>query len=223
MVASNWFTAEDRRAIADAVAAAERTTTGEIVPVVATASDHYERAEDLVGLVGACVAVAAGWALFQQLTPGDWGESHELALQLPAILLLLLGGFALGVMLARWLPWLKHLFVARRTMAARVLIAAHHAFDALHVRKTAGGTGIVLYVSLFERRVCVWADRAVAAQVAETEWHETCAILSRALQQGRARAGFVDAIGRCGELLGRHFPAQSRDQDELTNELRVLD
>lgn len=224
MVASSFFTQEDRQAIAAAVAAAEKQTAGEIVPVVATSSDDYHRAEDVVGLGVAFVALAAAWTQFQRLRPSsDWDGPHELTLELPIVLVVLVGGFALGVLLARRLPWLKRLAVLRRTMTTRVMIAAHHAFDALHVRRTAGATGVVIYVSLFERQVCVWADRAISQLVPESEWHDTCAILTKALQQGRACEGFVDAVKKCGEVLGKHLPGKPRDKNELANELRVLD
>src|SRR5262249_27339161 len=110
-----------------------------------------------------------------------------------------------------------------RKAAARVLIAAHHAFDALRVRRTAAATGVVIYVSLFERQACVWADRGVSAKVQESEWQEACAALTRGLQQGRPRAGFVEAIARCGAVLGKHCPSRPGDKNELANGLRILD
>ena len=224
MVASRLFSDEDRRAIADAVRAAERTTTGEIVPVVASTSDTYERAEDLVGLAVALVAFSLTWVLGQRLVPGaDWGVEHELALQLPLLLAVLAAGWWLGVLLARFSPWLKRLFLLRRVAKARVLIAAHHAFDALHVKRTAAATGVVMYVSLFERQVCVCADRAVAQKIGEAEWVRACTMLIEALRRGQRREGFVAAIQHVGAVLAAHFPAVPGDRDELANELRVLD
>ena len=224
MVASKLFTEEDRKAISAAVAAAEKKTSAEIVPVVATTSDSYERAEDLVGLAVALVAVASTWTQFQSLRPSsDWDGDPELAVHLPFVLAIFAAGWMAGVLVAKGIPWLKRLAVSRRKMTARVLIAAHHAFDALHVQKTEGGTGVVLYVSLFERRVCVWADRAVSAKIPETEWKETCEILTRALKDGKPREGFVQAIQKCGEVLAKPFPIQPTDVNELSNELRILD
>ena len=223
MVASRLFSDADRRAIADAVRAAERTTSGEIVPVVASTSDTYERAEDLVGLAVAGLAFTLTWWLGQRLVPGDWDVEHELALQVPLLLGVLLAGWWLGVLLARFSPWLKRLFLLRRVAKARVLIAAHHAFDALHVKRTAAATGVVIYVSLFERQVCVCADRAVAQKVGEAEWVRACTMLIEALRAGQPREGFVAAIQHVGTVLAAHFPAVPGDRNELANELRILD
>lgn len=222
MVASKLFSAEDRKAVSAAVAEAEKKTSAEIVPVVATASDRYERAEDLIGLAGALVAVASTWTLLQP-SHSDWESSPELTLRLPIVLGTVLVGWILGVTVAKLCPWLKRMAVSRATMTARSLIAAHQAFDSLHAHKTAGGTGVVIYLSLFEHRVCVWSDRTISAKIPESEWKEITESLVKSLRDGKARDGMVDAIRRCGEVLAKQFPIQASDANELPNELRLLD
>jgi putative membrane protein len=108
-------------------------------------------------------------------------------------------------------------------MGPRVDAAAAEAFERLHARRTKGATGIVIYVSLFERRVAIRADRAVSEKVPPDAWKEICSGMTRALGEGRPRDGFVEAIRKCGDLLARHFPVRPGDENELTNELRVLD
>jgi putative membrane protein len=80
----------------------------------------------------------------------------------------------------------------------------------------------VLYVSLLERQVCVWADRAVAAKVAESEWARACTLLTESMRRGLPREGFVAAIAQVGNVLAQHFPRQADDRNELTNQLHVL-
>lgn len=224
MVASQLFSADDRKAISAAVAEAEKKTAAEIVPVVATMSDRYERAEDLVGLGVAATSVAVVWTMFQSVKPGsDWDSGPDLTVHVVYLLAVFAAGWVLGIVLAKMFPALKRLAVSRRTSLARVLIAAHHAFDSLHVKHTAGATGVVVYVSLFEHRVCVWADRSISEKIPETEWRDACAILTNALRDGKPREGFVEAIRKLGDVLAKHFPVQPKDVDELSNELRVLD
>jgi putative membrane protein len=224
MVASKLFSGEDRKAISAAVTEAEKKTSAEIVPVVASTSDRYERAEDLVGLAMSFIAVAASWTQFQRLHPSsDWEGADELTLHLPYVLSIMAGGWIVGVILAKGIPWLKRLAVSRRAMTARVLIAAHHAFDSLHADRTSGGTGVVLFVSLFERRVCVWADRKISERIPEAEWKGITEQLIQALRAGKPRDGFVEAIRKAGELLSKPFPIQPGDVNELSNELRILD
>jgi len=185
-------------------------------------SDRYERAEDLVGLGGALAAVAVVWTGVQRLHT-DWEGHPELALQLPTVLAIFVGGWALGVLLARMIPPLKRALISRKSSLARVLVAAHHAFESLHVGGTSGSTGVVIYVSLFERRVCVWADRSVSEKIPESEWKDACETLTRGLREGKPRQGFVEAIRKLGDVLAKPFPIKPEDVNELSNELRILD
>lgn len=225
MVASKLFSEADRAAISNAVAEAEKKTTGEIVPVLATASDRYDRAEDLFGLALAVVAVTAAWVFLQDVRPaaGDWRSGPEPSLGLAEILAIFAGAWVVGVVVADKVPFLRRLFAGRWMMKPRVEAAAAEAFERFHARRTKAATGIVIYVSLFERRVAIRADRAISEKVTPVQWSEICAGLTRAMREGRARDGFVEAIGKCGELLARHFPVQPGDANELTNELRVID
>ena len=225
MVASSLFTEADREAISRAVAEAEKKTSGEIIPVLATASDRYDRAEDLFGLCLAVVAVTAAWVLLQGVRPaaGDWESGPAPSLGLPEILAIFVGAWVVGAVLADKVPFLRRLFAGRWMMKPRVEAAAAEAFERFHARRTKAATGIVIYVSLFERRVAIRADRAVSEKVPQEEWNRICSGLTLAMREGRAREGFVEAIGNCGGLLARHFPLQPGDANELTNELRVID
>lgn len=224
MVASKRFSDEDRAAIAAAVAEAERRTAAEIVPVIATASDDYEGAEGVIGMWLAILAVAAAWLGLQEVRPasGDWVSGHEVALGLVPLLVILVGAWIVGAILAARIPFLKRLG-AGGAMRGRVEEAAERAFDRLHVRKTKAATGVVLYVSLLEHMVCVEADQAVAEKIQPAEWKSICNGMIASIRAAKHREAFVDAIRRCGDLLAQHFPVQPGDVNELTNELRIID
>ena len=73
--ASEFLNEEQRKQIEKAVVEAETLTSCEIVPVVATSSGRYDRAEDMVGLWLAVLAAAIVWWFFprQPSEPGSWG------------------------------------------------------------------------------------------------------------------------------------------------------
>jgi putative membrane protein len=225
MVASQLFSPEDRKAVSDAVTQAEKKTAGEIVPVVATASDRYERAEDLFGLLVAGVVVSAAWLGWMGVRPatGDWVTGPELSLGLVHVLGLFGVGWFVGMKIAGRVPFFKHLLVPRAIMRARVIKAGEASFASLAARGTKAATGIVIYVSLFERIVYIRADRGIAKQVPPAEWKTICDDLTRALKSGKPREGLVAAIGKVGDHLSKHFPVQPDDVNELSNELRILD
>ena len=223
--ARDFFTAEERERINQAVTEAEKPTAGEIVPAVATASGRYDRAEDIGGFLLALLLLTASWLAFQGAAPlaGDWAHGFALTLRLRWVLLILIGGFIVGAALTSRVGWLRGLLATNREMRAEVERAAWEAFSRLRVGRTAGGTGILLYLSLFERMVLVLGDEPIAQQLDQKAWDEVRDTLVAGLRSRRAAEALCQSIARCGELLSKHFPLQPGDVNELTNELRVLD
>jgi putative membrane protein len=223
--ASHLFSETERQAVATAVAEAERHTSGEIVPVVATVSGRYDRAEDLFGLVVALVALALAWLRWQDIRPigGEWAGGHALALGLAPVLLIVLLGFLVGTALATYVPALRLPFIRRREMEEEVERGATAAFQRFRVRTTKGGTGVLIYVSLYEHVVRVIGDQAVAEKLSQADWDSTCQLVIEGLRAGQPAEGLVNAIKKCGELLKTHFPRQDEDRDELGNQLRLID
>jgi putative membrane protein len=221
--ASTLFNEQERQSIAAAVTDAEKHTAGEIVPVVASVSGRYDRAEDLFGLLLGLVALAVAWMLFQDTTAADWAAGHTPTLGLAAIIAIVLGGFVVGASLATRFPVLRLVLIPRREMLEEVERRALEAFQRHRVRTTAGGTGVLIYVSLYERMVRVVGDDAVAEKVSPLEWESICTLVVDAMKAGRAAQGLAQAISRSGELLARHFPIQPGDGNELANALILID
>jgi putative membrane protein len=153
--ASSLFNAEDIRSVEVAIAEAEKMTAGEIVPVVATVSGRYDRAEDLFGLVFALIALTTIWMLFQSTTETDWAVTQSAVLGLPAIVGILIGGFVIGAVLATHFPVLRLPFIARAEMLEEVERRALETFQRERVRDTSSSTGVLIYVSLYEHLVKV--------------------------------------------------------------------
>ncbi|MGH9787720.1 MAG: TPM domain-containing protein [Candidatus Acidiferrales bacterium] len=218
------FTPAEREKINQAVAEAEKRTAGEIVPVLATASGRYDRAEDIGGLLLGLTLLASLWTAFQRILPveGDWTHGQQLQLDLPWLVLMVIGGFVVGTAIVSRVGWLRRLFVSQREMRQEVERAAWQSFARFRVGRTAAGTGILLYVSLFERMVCVLGDDPIAAKIDQKTWDEIRDLILRGIGEKRVADGFCQAIARSGELLAQHFPCHPGDVNELSNELRVL-
>ncbi|NOZ23891.1 MAG: hypothetical protein GXP25_22670 [Planctomycetes bacterium] len=220
--ASKLFSDEDKQNIAEAVAEAEKTTSGEIVPVVTTMSGRYDRAEDIFGVLLALIVVAVlGFTFRLPTLPGDWGQ--PVAVSLWRVLALFLITFIVGAALATYIPLLARPFIGRRELEQEVLRSAQLAFSEFRVRGTEGGTGILIYVSLFERRVAVIGDEPISEKLDQEQWDEVKDLVIAGLKKGKPTEGICNAIKRCGELLSEHFPIAPDDVNELSNELHIID
>jgi putative membrane protein len=221
--ASALFNTQDRESVAAAIAEAERITTGEIVPVVATVSGRYDRAEDLFGLVFGVVALSIAWLLFQDTTQTAWSATPTPVLGLGVIAGILIVGFLVGAVLATYIPVLRLPFISRTEMLEEVERRALETFQRVRIRDTASGTGVLIYVSLYERVVKVIGDDAAAATLPMEALEEICALVVDGLKQGQPAVGLAQAVKKTGELLAPNLPPTLSDTNELANQLIIID
>jgi len=206
-----------------AVAAAEAKTRAEILPVVARSSGRYERAADLVGLWFGWIAAGVAWWLFQGIGPsGSWDGTLGLRLGFWVIVGIFLAGFIAGVVVADRVPRLRQLFVSRREIEERIIASAKSVFFDRRVHRTSGGTGILLFLSVLERRVAVLADDAIADQLSEKALEEIRDEVIAGLRDGGIADGLVRGADRVGNLLGAALPAGDERIDEVPSEVVVL-
>jgi putative membrane protein len=188
-----------------AVRDAERTTSGEIVPVVVERSDSY--ADVRIG-AAALLAIASG-GLLLALAPEleRWLVPTQIG-----VFAALCAGF-------RWRPLLGAL-TPHVLFAHRVHHSASLAFHEAGLMETRERTGILIFVSLLERRVEVIADRGVHARVADGTWNDVVERVLAGIRAGHADQGLVAGIRRCGEILAAHFPPRPDDRNELPDRPR---
>jgi putative membrane protein len=202
------FTDQERAAIEAAITRAEKHTSGEIVVVVAPASDGYYA---LALLWAALLALAVPLPLIL-LT--KWPVEYIYLLQLSV--------FAICVGLAQIEP-LRLAVTPKSIQRARAHEKAVEQFLAQNMHTTRGRTGVLIYVSFAEHYAEVIADDGIYRKVRPIVWEEVIAELTSHLARGTRDQGFITAIGMCGKVLAEHFPPGHADKDELPNHLIVLD
>jgi putative membrane protein len=192
-------------AIEAAVRGAERTTSGEIVPIVVERSDPYADVR-----IGAAALVALALApLFLELAPqrSAWLVPTQLCV------------FAALCWVFGWRTLLG--WVAPNPLfAERVHRAASLAFHEAGLVETRERTGILIYVSLLERRVEVLADRGIHQRVPDGTWDAVVERVVRGIQAGAADVGLSDGIRLCGQILAGTFPPRPDDRNELPDRPR---
>jgi putative membrane protein len=202
------FTPEEEDLIAEAIGAAERNTSGEIVVVVADASGGYFS----YALVWAALAaLLVPWPLIYFTT---WPVEH--------IYLAQLGVFAIGALLSQW-EALRFAIVPKVIKRSRAHRKAVEQFLTQNLHTTRGRTGVLIYVSFAERYAEIIADDGIYKKVPQETWEQVVDKLTGHLGRGARTTGFLAAIDACGNILAQHFPPGAADQNELPNHLIVLD
>lgn len=198
---------DDRDAVAEAVAQAERTTSGEIVVVIDRAASSYRSVPLVMALT---LALFVPWPLLA-LTATSAPRIFLIQLVSAAILIAALLWYGRG---GRFVPG----FVKRR----RAHDVALREFTARGLTRTQGRTGVLLYVALQERYAEILADSGIDGKVDDEAWRGIVARLLDAAREDRLRDGLIEAVGAVGRVLAQHAPPVPGDVDELPNKVILL-
>jgi len=204
------FGAEVRARVAVAVRRAEALSRGQIVPVVVERSGAYPEVRFWGGLLLAALATLAVLLLRPPLGQGG-------------LVLLQVAAGALGALVSLWEP-VERLLAGGRVLEAAVRARALRAFAEEGLYRTAEGTGVLLFASLFEHRAVVLGDRGIHERIGDGEWERAVSALVAGLRKGDPGEGFVEAIALCGARLAEHFPrdpASRASPNELEDAIRV--
>jgi putative membrane protein len=195
--------------IEEAVARAEAGTSGQIATYIAWQSDSYPEATWKGAALG---AAAACLGLFL----ADW--CHPLWQPLAKLLAAILIGSALGAAAGRFVPPLRRRFTGSHRLAALVLRRAEEVFLHHELFKTEKRNGILIFVSLFERRAAVVADAGINAKVAAGDWERAVSRVIESAQGPGLAEGIAQAVAHCHELLlAAGFKAEAGARNELSD------
>lgn len=213
----NLFSEQDKKRIAEAVKEAEQRTSGEIVPFVVGRSDTYSEAWLRAG------TLLAFFTLFL-FAVADIGTDLWLPFGYAEASLIIIVAFGIGALLASYVPAIKRLLIPGSMLQQRVDERAALAFIDEEVFDTRDRTGIMIFISLFERRVRILGDTGINAQVKQEEWDSIVGIIIDAIRNGAAAEGMLEAIWKCGELLERKgVEIRPDDTNELDDHIRFSD
>lgn len=223
--ASSLFSEDEQSALRRAVHEAEAKTSGEVVVAVASVSGRYDRAEDIVGMLVGLGALCALWIFGQRIVPGsgEWASGSTVALGLLQLVLIVVAGVVAGSAVASFFPVLGLPFISAKEKQEEVERRAAECFYRYGVGRSVGATGILIYISLYERMVAVKGDQAISAKIAEAEWQDVCRAILDGFKDGQPCRGICEGLTKCGDHLARHFPKQEGDVNELADAVHFID
>jgi putative membrane protein len=211
----NRFSDQELEQIKAAVRLAEDKISGEIVPVFVEKSAHYTIANYRAGAIGAAFVFIL-IIIFDRYVPA-------LAVYDPLMIFVFvaLGGL-MGSLSANFIAPVRRLMVGQILMDQATRKRAENAFLTEEVFNTRHRTGIMIFVSFFEREVIVMADRGISKVVEQKEWDKLVRGIIQNVRSGKVADGMASAIHRCGEiLLEKGFVKTHDDVNELRDDLRM--
>jgi putative membrane protein len=210
--ANSAISEEDALAISAKIAEIEAVSQAEVVCALATESGRYDRAEGIVGIATALLALLIGNCLLGEPSAGDgeWVEYASLSLGLQ--LFLTAGGFLLGNVIASYFPPLRRLCTRKDEMDREVDRAAAQVFAGQHLRRTRDASGLQIYVSLYERQIRLLADDGIPLDL-----ELLIDLALPELRLGAIRSAYEAVLTDLSDPLAETFPAND-EKNELSDQ-----
>jgi len=219
MNATNFLSDTQRAEVERAIADVEKRTAAEFLCAVATESGRYDRAESIVGLVGALlglgvVNVVASGAVAPS---GSWSAPQSLAIGWQALAVVI--GFIVGSIASSYWHGLRRLVVSRREMQVETERAASHVFAQRRLSSTRKRGGVLVYVSIFERLIVVLTDEGVLQAAGQRFAQELRDQAVACLRENKRVETFTDTVRIGAERLESLLAVEKDDVNELSNRL----
>lgn len=187
--------AEERRRIDQCVAAFEAHTGTQVVTAVVGKSDNYPEVPWKAFALGASVTALA--RLWLDLARPDWLSGYGALLD--AVLILGVGA-ALALLTIR-LHAFARLFLHGARAEAEVMQHAQALFLRHDVFATPMRNGVLILVSIFERRVVILPDTGLRAQIGDLALHPIIGSMTPLLAKGRVCDALCRGVAEVEALL----------------------
>jgi putative membrane protein len=209
-LAKKFLTQDEQDRVTQAVKQAELQTSGEIVPMIVSYSHDYPRAIFLATMMYSLILT---YALAHVLSTTLWIDFFNIHY----FFLLFAPLFFIFFWIVSTYRALARMFISKDQMAAEVEEEATKSFFIERLYETKENNGILLFISVFEKKAWILADRGINERIDQTEWQEIVDTLTGEIRKNNRGDGICAAVERIGAILKDYFPYQRDDTDELHN------
>src|SRR6059058_6258285 len=199
------------KAAGDAIGAAvreiEATTNAEIVVAVRGRSGTYRHADYFFGAVIAFIGL-----LFVLFSPFEF---HTFWIPFDVIAL-----FVAGAFVSSRGDWIRRCLTTKAFRAKAARAGAAAMFYEAGIANTHAENGLLIYLSLLERRLEVIADRGILKAVPPLKWNHSVFELKQVAQDPEPEK-LVKAVHDLGRALAEHLPSTGENPNELADGPRI--
>ena len=95
--------------------------------------------------------------------------------------------------------------------------AAQKVFVKLKMHETKEKNGVLIYIATVSRKIAVIGDEGIHQKLGNEFWQKIVSELITQFKNNNKASSLAKCILTCGEQLGKFFPLQSDDKNELSN------
>ncbi len=198
---SSVFDNAARATLTNCIREIEKGTDAELVLIIRARSRSYAAANYLFGAL-----LAFAGLNFLLFSPFNF---HQIWVPIDIVLLFVLGAY-LSSRSNAMRRWLTRTSVRKKSVRE----AAAAMFYEAGIANTKAEMGVLVYLSLLERRLELIADRGVLKAVPALEWNQVLFDLHQAGKEPHPQT-LTTGLEKLGVLLGQHLPASAENPNEL--------
>ncbi len=192
--------------LAGCVKEIERNTDAELVIVVRARSANYAHADYLFGFLLALAVLV--FLIFSPFSFPEFLVPIDIAV-----------AFVIGSIISWRSNFLRRLFSKERFRKHSVRTSAAAMFYEAGIANTNAEMGVLIYLSLMERRLELIADRGVLKLVPAQDWNRELFDLHQIGKNPDPKT-FQNAIEKFGKVLATYVPATGENPNELPDKPR---
>lgn len=193
--------------IAEVIREVEKHTNAEMVIVVRGRSGTYRHADYLFGALVALIGLV--FVLFSPI------EFHTYWIPFDVMVL-----FVAGAWVSSRGDWIRRRLTTKKFRANAARTGAAAMFYEAGIANTSAENGMLIYLSLLERRVEVIADRGILKAVPPLKWNQ-CVFELHQVGRQPSPDKFIEGLRSLGKLLAVHLPATGENPNELADGPRI--
>lgn len=106
-----------------------------------------------------------------------------------------------------------------KTCNEDVLDRAAYWFEKLQMHKTEQRNGVLFYLAHEDHKFAILGDAGINQKVDDNFWDDIKEQMVTAFKIGEFAKGMSEGIIECGKQLKKHFPYQSDDVNELSDDI----
>lgn len=208
--AVHFYDPDARRLVSEAIRLIEQRTRADVIVALRRHSTSYRLADQRAGAIAAMVALLV--LLFHPIHFAVFAIPFDVAF-----------AYGLGYFVASRSSTVRRWLTPGAVRDAAVRAAARETFVDLGVSRTRRRMGVLVYVSMLERRAEVVADVGIDPTALGPGWSTAVGSLDAALRARPTRepnfAEFLRALDALGASLAQALPRRAGDDSELSDEV----
>lgn len=190
-----------REALTSCVREIEKATDAELVLIVRARSGSYRHVDYLFGAILAFAGL--NFLLFSPVNFQVYWVAIDVALL-----------FILGTFLSSRSSTIRYFLSHKRRRSEAVRTGAAAMFYEAGIANTDAEMGVLVYLSLLERRLELIADRGVLKAVPSLDWNQSLFELHEAGRKPEPET-LLKGLRDLGKLLAQHLPPTGKNPNEL--------